>query len=93
MNKCACQDAQYNYNKYQPAISDINLSSKTNKKQIKSLSNVQENMKARDFPGDPEAKAPCFQCRGPGCDPQIRGTISHMPQLKISCAVRPGTGK
>ena len=22
-----------------------------------------------------------------------QGTISHMPQLKISCAVRPGTGK
>ena len=27
------------------------------------------NMKNRDFPGDPGAKTPCFQCKGPRFDP------------------------
>ena len=35
-----------------------------------------------DFPGDPVAKPPNSQCRGPSLIPS-QGTTSHMPQLKI----------
>ena len=36
----------------------------------------------RELPGDPVAKTPCSQCRGPGFDPDQR-TRFCMPQLKI----------
>ena len=34
---------------------------------------------ARDFPGGPVLKTPCFHCRGHGLDPWSRELRSHMP--------------
>ena len=32
---------------------------------------------SRDFPGDPVAKTPCSECRGPGFDPWSGNEIPH----------------
>ena len=46
---------------------------------IASAENDEKENRKQDFPGDPVAKTPCSQCRGPGLIP-ARETRSHMPQ-------------